>query len=111
MPWDDAMERDSRSGWEGKGALEELMGSDSGHHRDHRRLEIGGGAGCGTIATSRPGSRWLSAPQEHPNADDRPWRNHSTAVGADGRRGEWHRRVIPRLPAPHRAVRRVLGGV
>ena len=25
MPEDDAMERDSRSGWQGKGALEELM--------------------------------------------------------------------------------------
>jgi hypothetical protein len=72
------MEMDSRSGWQGKGTLEELM-------RERVRAtiesiideELEVRTGRGTIATGGPGSSWLSARQTH-----RYWlRQHPTETG------------------------------
>ena len=80
------MESDSRSGWQGKGALEELM-------RERIRAtiesiveeELDGRAGCGTIAARRFGSSRLPARQARANADDQPGCDHDRHAAGTNR--------------------------
>jgi len=111
------MERDSRSGWQGKGALEELM-------RERIRATIESivdeelGATLGAARSQRVG------PVRVGYRHGKRTRTLSTSLGAttiamprarvedeDGRRREWHSRVIPRYQRRTERVDEAILGV